>query len=48
MDTEQADKYCIECGRDELIFDFRNHHHNFWICVECGHSFRTERFNNEE
>jgi len=48
MDTEQTDEYCVECGSDRLIFDFRKPYYNFWICAECGHDFRTERFDGED
>jgi len=44
--TEDED-YCVECGSEDLTWDFRNQYHNFWICKNCGHEFRTQRIEEE-
>jgi len=42
------DNYCVECRSEDLTWDFRNQYHDFWICKNCDHEFRTQIINDEE
>lgn len=48
QEDEEDEEYCVECGSEDLTWTFRNQYHDFWICKNCGHEFRTERIDDEE
>lgn len=48
INEEMDDNYCPECDSEDLTWDFRNQYHDFWICKNCGHEFRTQRIEDED
>jgi len=42
INTTMNKIYCLECGNEEVTFDFRNQYYNYWIC-RCGNHFRTKK-----